>query len=449
MQNPEFKRTESAGQIQAHKTSAEADSFKAAVGLSRKWGAREAGREVARDTLEKLGKNPDFFLLFSTIHYEKHGGFQEFLNGVWDVLPKGTPLIGGTVAGFMNPQGCYTRGATALAVNYPNMDVAVGVGRNTKRDPQKAAKECAEMIKNTLDKSKYTNKFILTLISGSMILQVPGIGRRRVLGDISSKIAKRSYNLSLQVLQKGSGREDEILKNLTKKLSDFNLLSGSLMDDYKLVSNYQFFNKKIFENSIVSLAIASDMCVDIDSSTGMSPTGITFNVTKISEDNHIIDEIDGKPAVPHLLKLLNWPLEYFDERLYKKVWHYPLTFIDENSKQIPIVLGLILGKSIFLSYRVKNSRIEINTISGRNMLDAVDNILIHKDKNPLFGLISDCGARLGGLGYAVFEERRRLLQYFKDAPFISFYVAGEGIYIPSRGLSYGNETVNIAIFSKR
>ncbi|MBU4341188.1 MAG: hypothetical protein KJ928_01160, partial [Candidatus Altiarchaeota archaeon] len=77
----------------------EKPEFKAAVGLSRQWDARKAGREVAYKTLEKLGTKPDFFLLFSTIHYEKYGGFKEFLAGVWEILPKGTPLIGGTVAG--------------------------------------------------------------------------------------------------------------------------------------------------------------------------------------------------------------------------------------------------------------------------------------------------------------------------------------------------------------
>ena len=75
-----------------------------------------------------------FFLLFSTIHYEKYGGFQEFLNGVWDVIPKETPLVGGTVPGFINNYGCFSRGASALAVSYPYMDIAVGVGKNTKRN---------------------------------------------------------------------------------------------------------------------------------------------------------------------------------------------------------------------------------------------------------------------------------------------------------------------------
>ena len=116
--------------------------LEAAVGMSRKWNARDAGKEVARSTIEKLSSPPDFFLLFSTIHYEKHGGFEEFLNGVWDVLPEGTPLIGGTVAGFVNNHGCYTRGATALAVSYKNMDVAIGVGKKIKRNPKKAARKC-------------------------------------------------------------------------------------------------------------------------------------------------------------------------------------------------------------------------------------------------------------------------------------------------------------------
>ena len=68
------------------------EKLETAVGKSRKWDAREAGKEVARSTIEKLTTPPDFFLLFSTIHYEKHGGFEEFLKGVWDVLPKDTKL---------------------------------------------------------------------------------------------------------------------------------------------------------------------------------------------------------------------------------------------------------------------------------------------------------------------------------------------------------------------
>ena len=183
------------------------DSFDVALGMSRKWEAREAGREVAREVIQKLKTPPSFFLLFSTIHYEKHEGFEEFLAGVWDVLPKGTPLVGGTVAGFMNNYGCYTRGCTALAVSYPNMDVAVGIGYNTKRSPKKAAKNCAEMINDKLNQSNFSHKFIFDIISGGLVPQIPGIGRKKVIRGTLSKNAVNLSKVSLTVLQKGVGRE--------------------------------------------------------------------------------------------------------------------------------------------------------------------------------------------------------------------------------------------------
>ncbi|MCD6411989.1 MAG: hypothetical protein J7L20_06170, partial [Thermoplasmata archaeon] len=157
------------------------EELKAGVGLSRKWDAREAGREVAETALEKLdGEKPKFFLLFSTIHYEKYGGFQELLNGVWEVLPEGTPLIGGTVAGFMNNYGCFARGVTGLGICYQNMDVAVGVGYNTKRDPIRAARESTKMIKANL-RNRWQNRFLVSLISGPEILELPGGERKKVI----------------------------------------------------------------------------------------------------------------------------------------------------------------------------------------------------------------------------------------------------------------------------
>jgi len=166
--------------------------------MSRKWDAREAGREVAREVIQKLKTPPSFFLLFSTIHYEKHGGFEEFLAGVWDVLPKGTPLVGGTVAGFMNEYGCYSRGAVALASSYVNIDVAIGSGKNTKKNPEKAAKECAHAILNGLKDSKYDESFLFQLVSGATIPHFPGVG--------SSFIIKGKYKSSLAAGRKANLR---------------------------------------------------------------------------------------------------------------------------------------------------------------------------------------------------------------------------------------------------
>ena len=216
--------------------------LEAAVGMSRKWDARDAGREVIGSTLSKLNTKPNFLLLFSTIHYEKHGGFGEFLNGVWEVLPEDTPLVGGTVVGFMNNYGCYTRGATALAISYPNMDVAVGVGLNTKRNPEEAAVNCAEMIKENLKDSVYPNKFLIDITSSGIIPNIPGIGRKKVIRSKFGDVLLKTLNTTCKRLQIGPGREDEIIDVLSKELSDYDIIGGSTLDDNRWERNFQQFS---------------------------------------------------------------------------------------------------------------------------------------------------------------------------------------------------------------
>ncbi|MCG2782779.1 MAG: hypothetical protein L6243_04240, partial [Candidatus Altiarchaeales archaeon] len=303
----------------------EKPEFKAAVGLSRQWDARKAGREVAYKTLEKLGTKPDFFLLFSTIHYEKYGGFKEFLAGVWEILPKGTPLIGGTVAGFINPEGCFTRGATAMAVSYPNMDVAVGVGRNTKRAPHIAAKECAGMIKKGLENSKYENKFLFEVVSGGKIPQFPGLGRRRVIkSGIIGKLATTLSHISLIVLQKGVGREEEVLESLVGQLPDYTIIGGSAIDCNNMVENFQFFGRYVYSNSLVALGLKTNLDIKVNTTYGLKDTNIKMNITKKSGNDRVIHRIDNAPALDSFLKKITWPDDFIDERLYRKTFFIPL-----------------------------------------------------------------------------------------------------------------------------
>ncbi|MBD3387466.1 MAG: hypothetical protein GF414_00835 [Candidatus Altiarchaeales archaeon] len=416
--------------------------FKAAVGLSRKWKAREAGREVARDTLEKLGKNPNFVLLFTTIHYEKHGGFQEFLDGVWDILPEGTPLVGGTVAGFINPQGCYTRGATMLAVNYPNMDIATGIGKNTKRNPKKAAQQCAKTIKDKLNNTQYSNQSLVDLISGGRLPNFFGFGEKRVLDSVKSTIACNLYSTSLLTLQRGIGREDEILKVFTDELSNYQILSGSSMDDENMLENYQFIGKSFFTNSIVALALSSDLETFLGRSHCLKEEK-NFKVTKLSADRRIINEINGKPATPELLRLLGWPKQYLDERLYRKSFFYPISFKTKEGSIVPMVLGLILGDSILVSYEIEGDELSILSASGRRWIEAAEEPFLNIQTQPHLAIISSCGIILEGLGSGNIEIWKKLKKHLSDTPFLLFYTAGEAIYSTEFGLKYGNCTFNL------
>jgi hypothetical protein len=420
----------------------------ACLGVSEKWEAREAGREVAETALKNLTRPPDFFLLFSSIHYKDYGGFQELLNGVWDVLPKGTPLIGGTVVGFMNNYDVYTRGVTALAVSYPNIDTAIGVGHNIKRNPQKAAKQNAAMIDRKLALSSYRNKFLLNFVSSAKVMKIPGQGYRKVIDSgFVSKFVTLGFGFSQYLLQKGPGREDEFFEEIIKEMPNYSMILGTSVDDYKGISNYQFFNKTILTDSVVNLGLATDLDFDVCTTHGMKTTDIKFKITKLSRDGHIIREINGQPAVQELLKLLDWPEGYLNEKtMFHRILYYPIS-VKRHGRDVPVVMPFILGDAIVTPCLVDKSEVSILTVSGRDLVSSVkENISHFNHIQPEFGLFSACGTILQTLGYKTDIIRKVMLDYFREKPFLMFFCAGEGSYSPTKNINYANMSVNTAIF---
>ncbi|MFE3846128.1 FIST N-terminal domain-containing protein [Thermoplasmatota archaeon] len=419
-----------------------------AVGMSRKWDAREAGKEVARSTIEKLDAPPDFFLLFSTIHYKKHGGFKEFLSGVWDVLPESTPLAGGTTAGFINNYGCYSRGATAMAVSYSNMDVVIGFGKNTKRNPKNAVKQSVNMIQEGLKNSEYKNKFLLNLISGPEIPSMPGLGRKKIIkSGLISKFAMQAFGISQSLLQKGVGREDEILEMMAKKLPDYHIVMGTLVDDERGLGNYQFLNDKILTNSTINLGIATDLNFDVCTTHGMKETDIKFEITKLSKNKRIVHQLNNKPAVPELCRLLGWPDDLLnDKTMYKTILYYPIS-LKRHGREVPVVMPFILKNSIMMPCIVDEGISSTLTMSGNSLLRAMEkNLSYFGNIRPEFGVISSCTTILETLGLNMHSVRDSMLNYFKEKPFIMFVCAGEGSYSPTKNITYANMSFNTAVF---
>lgn len=426
--------------------------LEAAVGMSRKWDAREAGREVARNTIEKLNSPPNFFILFSTIHYKYNGGLQEFLNGVYDVLPEKTPLVGGTVLGFMNNYGCYTRGASALAVSSSDVDIALGMGKNTKRNPKKAAEQSLKMIKKDFASTSHKNKFLLNFISGPGSMKIPGQGYRKVVDSgIISKFIVQAFGISQYLLQKGFGREDEIFEDIVKELPDYHMILGTAMDDYKIgLCNYQFFNDEIHTNSLVNLGIATDFDLYVNTTHGMEKTDIKFQITKLSRNRHIIHEINNKPAVPELYRILNWPEGFLNEKtMAQTILYYPIS-LKRNGREIPVVMPYFLKNSVMTPCIIDKGEVSIMTISGRNFINAIkENLGYFHNIQPEFGLFSTCMTILVTLGYKIDIIRKEILDYFGEKPFLMFFSAGEGTYSPESNFTYANMSFNSAVFGRK
>ncbi len=419
----------------------------AAVGMTRKWDAREAGRDVARNTIKDLKTPPSFIVLFSTIHYKDHGGFEEFLKGVWDVIPEGTPLVGGTVAGFMNNYGCFTRGASALAISYPNMKIGIGVGKNTKRSPKKASKQAANLLKNKLNESNFESNFIFNFISGPEVPNIPGLGRKKIIkSGIISKFAPQAFKISQSLFQKGFAMEDKIFKEITKKLPNFNMVLGTSTDDYKALCNYQFHNDKILNNSVISLGISTDIPHDVVTTHVMEKSE-DIAITKIDKSRHIVKEINNKPAVPELLKILNWPSDFLNEKtMSHTILYYPLC-IERHNHKIPAEIVFILKDSFLVPCSIDSDTISIIRVSGEDIINSFKENILHFDNiNPEFGLFSVCVTIIESIGYKMNLIQDEISNYFGEKPFLMFFCTGEGTYSPKEKIKYANMSVNSAIF---
>jgi len=415
--------------------------FEAGIGTSQNWDPVQAGSEVIQQALKDLSKPPKFVLLFSTIHYDKDKGLQKILDTVYHFIPKETPLIGGTVSGFMNNSGCFTRGLTALACYSDEMDVAIGLGKNTKRNPKKAVKE----LLNETDRlqSRFPNEVYFTIISGGKIPFIPFLKQGRVVfSKLLGKIESMFIPLILFLFQKGVGREEELLKSIVSTKPNASLFSISTMDNEKMEKNYQFFNNKIVTDAIIGLKIATLFKSFNQTEHGLAKTNKTFTVTKLSKDKRIIEKINGKSPREEFLRVLGWPGSYLDELIYRKIFFYPLAYSKEGF-DYPFIPGLFLGDQIVSTYQLETNEISVLSASGKALLDAVKKSTDAAPNNILFFMTAECGIRLETLGSKLLKSREIMLNKLGKKPFLSLYVGGEATYSKEKGLRFGNDTFNI------
>jgi len=393
------------------------------VGMSRNWDGFDAGEEVAIRTLEKLEGNPKFLLLFSTYHYLKNREFEKILEGVHTHVSPKVPLIGGSIAGFITREGCYTRGVSAMSSSYENMDVAVGIGRNTKLTPQKAGRDCAEQIKNELKYSKFKQKFFITIISAAEVPNLPLIGKKKVVNVFGINFFLKFFNEICALTQIGIGRDDTVFDSFSKELEGFIGIGGASCDNLSMEKNRQFFMNSVVSNSIVSIGVSCDKEIIVNTSFGLSPYGKKFKIDKLSGGGYVLEKINNQPAVEEYLNIMGWTRDVLDERLYRKVFYYP--FVQENSKKLlqPKMLALVYGnKFVCAAKPIENKSAEIYISSGNSLLKSINDLFTSQKCNSAF-LVS-CGTRLETLGANAYLIKDLLDKKIKG-DYLTIYVGGE------------------------
>jgi len=420
--------------------------FEIGIGTSQNWDPEKAAFEVIEQARKKINNNPTFILFFSTVQYEKNNGFQKALDKIYTQVPRETPLIGGTVAGFMNADGCYTRGMTLLMCYSDEIKVTLGIGKNVRRNPKKAAENCVKMIKKSI---KISQGAIFSFYSSAVVPIYPLLGQKPVITSKYLSIATNVfYDFSLKILQKGIDRSDECLKYLTSELPEFKLIAGGCTDDVKQKMNKVFFNDKLSDNAIVTLVVETKIETCVQETSGFKPSGIELLITKKGKDDRSLIKIENQPAKQKFLKIIGWPNEYLDDQVYSKIFWYPVRFCGNGTKNLMQVFGLFVQDEIIMPYKIEGDKLEILTANGKSILGAaVENINLAQNSNSKKLIFAtECALRPILLGNKLHQERQLIMDIIKS-PFLSIFVAGETIYDKQKGLIYGNSTYKSIAFN--
>jgi hypothetical protein len=238
-------------------------------------------------------------------------------------------------------------------------------------------------------------------------------------------------NISINLFQLGPGREEEVIEELSKQMPEASILGCSSMDDLNQSRCYQFFGKTVHSNDVVGMEISTDLNSDILTKYGLTPTGCKLKITKKGLRNCAIRKIDGKPAVDEFLKRIKWSKDLLDERLYTRVFYYPLGYTYKGVLR-PLIIGAFVGQDIACGYSIKTDEIEVLAASGRSLLNSmVEGIKDANKLKPKFMIGVACATQLETLGKNIFRVYEEFKESSKETPFFIIYCAGEESYTPT------------------
>lgn len=256
------------------------------VGTSHLEDSHEAGAEACRDALEKAGGKADVLIVFAAMRFDH----KVLLSGITAVAGD-TPMVGGTTAGEISPEGFSEGSVVIMAIRSCVLSLFPGIGLHMSRDEDSCAK--------------------------ALIADI----RSRAVIDESS---------SLLVFPNGMGGDGlRVLKGLQEILGgDFEVAGGYLGDDMRFKHTFQYYNGKVYRDAIVGILVSfkGAFRTGIGVRSGFESIGNSFYCT--SSEGNVVKEFDNVSALELYREFLG---EERSKRLPGICMEYPFGLIDEGA----------------------------------------------------------------------------------------------------------------------
>ncbi|NTU97578.1 MAG: hypothetical protein HGA62_07175 [Chlorobiaceae bacterium] len=183
------------------------------VGFSSLVDSYTAGKEAALSAIDKTGGRTKALLVFAAMSFNH----RELLAGITSVTGTIT-MVGGTTAGEISPEGVSSGTVVIMAFAHDDLEFVSGIGQDMSADETACS---VQLVNDILGKTAFDP-------DASLMVFPNGMG-----GD------------GLKVL--------EGLQHLLGK--DFEITGGYLGDDERFESTFQYYNGKVYRDTIVGLMI--------------------------------------------------------------------------------------------------------------------------------------------------------------------------------------------------
>ena len=225
----------------------------ASIGWSANANAFVAGQAAARLALQRLEtRRAKCAIVFGSSWFDQ----AKLLDGVHSEL-EGVPIVGGSTAGEITPEGPKSHSCVVLALAYEDLMVGVGVGTNVQAQARLAGYQAAQQA------------------------------LRQLTGH-----ARSGFVLFGDGLLTGYA---EVLRGIQEVLGTSSLVTGGLMaDDLRFQQTHQYANGEVFHHAVTGLLLGGACTVGVGVEHGFSPVSKPRRITRASAN--VLRELDGHPA---------------------------------------------------------------------------------------------------------------------------------------------------------
>lgn len=399
-------------------------SINVGVGVSKDNNLIEAAKKAAQQAKEELGnKKPKLLMFFCTYTYPEDQ-YQRAQQEVYNIFEdKEIPLVGGTTLGFFAKDKYYfdislfgksmgtalkmmgrifkplrLTGACVVALQSDFLQVSVGLGQNAFKSPRLAGENAIkEAVSRLIYNPQTTNSFLIT----------PGSDKTNKFFD------------------------SEILEGMISAFKgSFRVQGGGLCGgvlEKIIYTGPAFYNGGVYEESVIAVLLDSKLLIGYGVATGAEIVDKIGLVSKL-RDNWTVEEINGKPAVDVVYKVLKKHLNISKEKFVgnplvaglcgfnlvssdlREDFFWPNFITEVIDKKCIKLMNSDVKEETFLalSKGTKDSCTEAAVRATKSMVEEVDS------KNFGFVMFFSCALRGVIMGRDYFDEVKQIKKALGD-----------------------------------